>query len=168
MTAASWAKICSVRIMGRDPLVSQSQSYFTTVGLLPISSSWCQVPCDSSWAETFLQLISWGHSPYVTSSLTRRWICPYEYAWPFVKFTYRTYSILLKILPCALYTSPLSVQALQSRSCLSYVSYSTTAVGTWSFLVLARTAQKIPITTALLLLRACLFRPLSDGSFAIV
>jgi hypothetical protein len=45
----------------------------------------------------------------------------------FVKFTYRTCSILLKILPFALYTSRLSVQASQSRPCLSYVSYIKTA-----------------------------------------
>jgi hypothetical protein len=31
--------------------------------------------------------------------------------------------MLLKILPFVLHTSPLSVQALQSRSCVSYVSY---------------------------------------------
>jgi hypothetical protein len=37
-----------------------------------------------------------------------------EYAWPFVKCTFRTYSMLLKILPFALHTSPLSVQALRS------------------------------------------------------
>jgi hypothetical protein len=47
----------------------------------------------------------------------------YEYAWPFVKCTYRIYSMLLKTLPFALYTSPLSVQAFQSRSCLSYLCY---------------------------------------------
>jgi hypothetical protein len=49
----------------------------------------------------------------------------YIYAWRFVKCTYRTYGVLLKILPFA--RSPLSVQALQDRSCLSYVSYATTA-----------------------------------------
>jgi hypothetical protein len=47
----------------------------------------------------------------------------YEYAWLFVKCTFRTYNMLLKILPFALHTSPMSVQALQSISCLSYVSY---------------------------------------------
>jgi hypothetical protein len=36
----------------------------------------------------------------------------------FVKCTYRIYSMLLKILPFALLTNPLSVQALHSRSCL--------------------------------------------------
>jgi hypothetical protein len=35
--------------------------------------------------------------------------------------------MLLRILPFALYRSPLSVQALQSTSCQSYVSYATTA-----------------------------------------
>jgi hypothetical protein len=44
-----------------------------------------------------------------------------------VKCMYRTYSMLLIIPPFALHTSPLSVQALQSRSCLSYVSYATMA-----------------------------------------
>jgi hypothetical protein len=38
-----------------------------------------------------------------------------EYAWPFVKCTYRTCSMLLKVLPFALYTSPLSVQCLHSK-----------------------------------------------------
>jgi hypothetical protein len=51
----------------------------------------------------------------------------YEYAWPFVKCMYRTYSMLSKIFPFALYTSSVSVQALQSRSCLPYVFYATTA-----------------------------------------
>jgi hypothetical protein len=41
----------------------------------------------------------------------------------FVKCTYRIYSMLLKTLPCALYTrrSPMSVQVLQSRPCLAYL-----------------------------------------------
>jgi hypothetical protein len=51
----------------------------------------------------------------------------YEYAWPFVKCTYRTYNMLLKIFPFALYTCPMSIQALQCRSCLYYLSYATTA-----------------------------------------
>jgi hypothetical protein len=52
----------------------------------------------------------------------------YEYAWPFVKCTYRTYSMLWKILPLELYTSPLSIQPLQSGSFLSDVSYATTVI----------------------------------------
>jgi hypothetical protein len=47
---------------------SLSQSYFTTGGLLPISSSWPQ-------ARFFFQLNTCGRSPYVTSSLTREWVC---------------------------------------------------------------------------------------------
>jgi hypothetical protein len=37
------------------------------------------------------------------------------------------HSMLLKILAFVLYASPLSVQVLQSRSCLSYLSSATTA-----------------------------------------
>jgi hypothetical protein len=57
-----------------------------------------------------------------------RWtLVSYEYAWSFVKCTFCTCSMLLKILWFALHTSPLTIQALQSRSCLSYVSYATGA-----------------------------------------
>jgi hypothetical protein len=76
----------------------------------------------------FLQLNSCGHSPYVTSPLEKMGLALMNSAWPFFKCTYRTYSMLLKILPFALYRSPLSVKALQSISCLSYVSYATMAV----------------------------------------
>jgi hypothetical protein len=38
-----------------------------------------------------------GNSSYVTSSLTRRCFCLLWYAWPFVKGTFHTYSMLLKI-----------------------------------------------------------------------
>jgi hypothetical protein len=40
-----------------------------------------------------------GHNPYVTSSLTRRWVCLLWICLSYVKCTYRTYSVLLKILP---------------------------------------------------------------------
>jgi hypothetical protein len=52
---------------------SQSQSYFTTGGLPPISSS-CRQARWSPGPEIF-SLNSCGNSPYVTSSLTRRWVC---------------------------------------------------------------------------------------------
>jgi hypothetical protein len=52
----------------------KSQSYFTTGGLSPISSSWCQAPSVSQ-PEIFFQLNLCGQSPYVTSSLMRRWVC---------------------------------------------------------------------------------------------
>jgi hypothetical protein len=68
----------------------------------------------------FFQLNPCGHRPYVTPSLTRGWVCLFH-AWPFSKCTCHTYSLLLKILPFALYTSTVSIQALQSRSC--YLTY---------------------------------------------
>jgi hypothetical protein len=40
-----------------------------------------------------LQLNSWGHSPYVTSSLTRGWVFPLWICFAFVKRSYRTYGI---------------------------------------------------------------------------
>jgi hypothetical protein len=46
----------------------------------------------------------------------------YEYAWPLVKCTYRTYGMLSQILLFELFTS----QDLQSKSCLSYVSHAPT------------------------------------------
>jgi hypothetical protein len=49
---------------------SQSQSYFTTGGLPPISSSWWQAPWVSRPGFFFIC----GHSHYVTSSLTRGFI----------------------------------------------------------------------------------------------
>jgi hypothetical protein len=68
---------------------SQSQSYFTTGCLLPISSSW------PSWHQShdqrlFSQLNSCDNSHYVTSALKKRRVCLYEYsyAWSFVKHTF--------------------------------------------------------------------------------
>jgi hypothetical protein len=57
-------------------------------------------------------LDSTPHYAKLTLSLMRRWVCLLWIGFAFVKCTYRTYSMLLKILPFALYTSPLSVQAL--------------------------------------------------------
>jgi hypothetical protein len=76
----------------------------------------------------FLQLNPYGHNPGVTSSLTREWVCLLWICLAFVKCTCRTYSMILvlKILPFTIYTSPLSVQAFQSISCLSYLHYATT------------------------------------------
>jgi hypothetical protein len=105
---------------------SQSQSYFTTGGL-PQLSSWCQAPWSSRPDFLLLQLNPYGHNPYITPFLTRGWVCLLWRVLAFVKCGYRTYNILLKILPFPLYTSPLSIQALESRSCLSYLYYATTA-----------------------------------------
>jgi hypothetical protein len=54
--------------------------------------------------QIFFQLNLCSYRMSVTSSLTR--ICL-----AFVKCTYRTYNMLLKILPFAIYASSLSVQA---------------------------------------------------------
>jgi hypothetical protein len=54
---------------------SQSQSYFTTGGLLPISSSWHRAPWDSRPEFISPHFNTCGHSPYITSSLTRGWVC---------------------------------------------------------------------------------------------
>jgi hypothetical protein len=54
---------------------SQSQSYFTTGGLPPISSSWRQAPWDLRHSNFIFQRNTCGYSPYVTSTLTRGWVC---------------------------------------------------------------------------------------------
>jgi hypothetical protein len=76
-----------------------------------------------SMTRNFFQLNSCGNSPYVKPIAT----VSYQYAWIFVKSIFRTYNMLLAILPFVLQTSSLSVQALQNRSCLTYVSYAITA-----------------------------------------
>jgi hypothetical protein len=95
------------------------KSYFATGDLPPISSSWRQASSDSQPEFSFAS-DTYGHSPYVTSSVTRGWGCLLWIFLAFVKGTYRTCSMLLNILPFAQYISPLSVHALQSRSCLFY------------------------------------------------
>jgi hypothetical protein len=66
--------------------------------------------------QRFFQLNPCGHCLNVTFYLTSGSVCLLWIGLAIVKCTYRTYSMLLKLLPCALYASPLSVQALQSRS----------------------------------------------------
>jgi hypothetical protein len=53
---------------------SDSQSYFTTGGLSPISSSWRQTPWDLR-PKIFFQLNPCGYKPYATSSLMRGCVC---------------------------------------------------------------------------------------------
>jgi hypothetical protein len=67
-----------------------------------------------------------GHCPCVTSSLTRRWACVLSICLAFVKSTYSTYGMLLKILPFTIYrpTSALSVQCLKCILCPSYLALS--------------------------------------------
>jgi hypothetical protein len=84
----------------------QGQTYFTTGGLLPISSSWRQAP----WGSRPDIFFNWTLAAIVIMKhpLWREHrFAPCEYAWPFVKCTYGTYSMLMKVLPVALYTSPL-------------------------------------------------------------
>jgi translation elongation factor EF-Tu-like GTPase len=52
----------------------QGQGYFTTDSLPPISSSRRRAPWDSR-PEFFSHLNTCGHSPYITTSLTRGWVC---------------------------------------------------------------------------------------------
>jgi hypothetical protein len=52
----------------------QTKYYFSTSGLPSISSSRRQTPWDSR-PETFFQLNPYSNSSYVTSFLTRRWVC---------------------------------------------------------------------------------------------
>jgi hypothetical protein len=55
----------------------ERESYFTTVGLPPISSSWRRAPWDSR-PEYFLRLNTCSHSPYVTPSLMSGWVCCFQ------------------------------------------------------------------------------------------
>jgi hypothetical protein len=57
--------------------LSQSKSYFTTGGLPPVSSFWLRAPWDSR-PDFFSQLNTCCHSPYITSPLTRGWVCHLE------------------------------------------------------------------------------------------
>jgi hypothetical protein len=56
-------------------LLLQSQSYFMTGGLSPISLSWHHAPSDSWHSNFTFQLNTCGYSPYATSFLTRGWVC---------------------------------------------------------------------------------------------
>jgi hypothetical protein len=51
---------------------SQSQSYFATGGLSPIRLG--AEPLETH-GQNFSQMNTCGHSPYITSSLTRGWVC---------------------------------------------------------------------------------------------
>jgi hypothetical protein len=103
--------------------ISQSQSYIMTGGLPPINSSSRQAPWGLR-SETFLFPTEPSRLTSLCNTLSDEKIgLSVMNTLGLVKCTYLTCSVLLKILPFALYTSPQSVQALQSRSCLSHVSY---------------------------------------------
>jgi hypothetical protein len=93
----------------------------------------------------FFQLNSYGNRPYVTSSLTRRWGCLLWICLAFRQLYLSHITCYWKFLPFAFYTSPLSVQALQSRSCLYYVSYATTAATVTSTVVNLTTTKFKPL-----------------------
>jgi hypothetical protein len=87
-------------------------------------------PLETNDQRFFLQLNSCGHIPYITFFLMRRWV--FLSAWPLS-------SVLIShvVLRFALYTSPLPVQASQSRSSLSHLSYDGPI-----YVATGRTAQK--------------------------
>jgi hypothetical protein len=107
---------------------TQSQSYFTTGGLPPINSSRCHAPWKSR-SDYFFFFATAPLRPYsLRNTLSdERLGLSLMNMLGLVKCTYRTYSMLLKILACALYISPLSVQVSQSGSSLPYLSLATTA-----------------------------------------
>jgi hypothetical protein len=91
-------------------------------GLPPIGSSWRQAPRDSR-PETSFQLNTCCRSLYVTSFLTRRWVCLLWICLAFVKCMHRIYSMLLSILDFALYTSATIDLAKQIISNLLILRY---------------------------------------------
>jgi hypothetical protein len=88
-----WSKI-KVKIKGTLRLAVYRQS--VRPGVKPLETH------DQRFYFIFLQLNPCIHSPHVTSSLTRRWVCLLWICFSFVKCTYHKYSMLLKILPCAI------------------------------------------------------------------
>jgi hypothetical protein len=99
---------------------SQSQSYFTTGGSPPISSSWHQASWDS-WPEIFLtKLNSWGHSVHVMSSLTRESFC-------LLWMCLGLWSICIAHMAChwKFFLSHYKQVLCQSRLCKAYHAYFT-------------------------------------------
>jgi hypothetical protein len=87
-------------------------------------------PLDDHDQRFFFQLNSCGHSPHVTSSLMVGWVCLLWICLALSSVHITHLACYWKVCINALYASPLSVQALQSRSCFSYLSDATTAA--WS------------------------------------
>jgi hypothetical protein len=103
VTVTLWLAVqCQSVHLGAKPLEDQDQRFFF-----------------------FLQLNPCGLSPYITSSLMRRWVCLLWRGFAFVKCTHHTYSMLLKNLPCASYTSPVSRDFAEQIKCI--LSYATVA-----------------------------------------
>jgi hypothetical protein len=89
---------------------------FTLSQRLDLNRLWLLPHCNSL---SFVRISTWTTN-FVHTTL-RVGLDDYKYASSIVRCTFRTYSMLLKVLAFALHTSPVSVQALQSGSCLSNV-----------------------------------------------
>jgi hypothetical protein len=74
-TRIKFLKCCSEKFMFQRVKYVQSQSYLTTGGLQPISSSWRKTPWDPRPVFNSFQLNTCSFIPYVTSSLMRAWFC---------------------------------------------------------------------------------------------
>jgi hypothetical protein len=157
---------------------SQSHSYFTTADLSRINSSWRQSPWGSR-PVIFFQLNTCGHSPYVTSSLARGWVSRLQLLLTFAR------AVILKsessethdhVLLSQIRDSPnLEGQVpvfISPRGRMAQVytvtglhfvaSYDSQVFDTSLY---SLNAERALLLTDLLLLRACLLRPLpSNGS----
>jgi hypothetical protein len=100
----------------------KSQSYFTTGGLWPISLSWHQAP----WGSP--QLNPCGHSLYVTSSLTRKWVCLLWTCLAFLSSVSHIQHAIENSSLCTIYKSPVSPGfVMQIMPILCILCYN----GTW-------------------------------------
>jgi hypothetical protein len=100
---------------------SYNHSYFTTGRLPPLVSCWHLVHWGSRPFILCLQINPCGHSPYITPSLTRKWVCFLTISVAFVNCTQHTYSMLLKFVLCALHIGPVSVQTCNAD--IDYITY---------------------------------------------
>jgi hypothetical protein len=87
---------------------SESQIYFTTGGLPPISSSWRQAPWDPRLVTLFFQLNICGYSLYVTSLWREDGSVVYHCCWasPAQSFSGPSPAGLMTILYCLRFETP--------------------------------------------------------------
>jgi hypothetical protein len=112
----------------------QSQSYFTTGGLPPVSLFWSQAPWDSR-PEIIFQLNPCGHSSYVIFSLTRRWLCLLYLAFLQAYISHIEHVIENSFLHTAYKSSDSTGFAKQIMPILSILCYNGSLV-TWTFVSL--------------------------------
>jgi hypothetical protein len=103
---------------------SQNQSYFTTGGLPPNSSSSCQAPRYSR-PEIFFQPNPCGYSPYITSSLIKSLVC---LLWICLVFR-QVYVSLNSCFHCPFYNTSARTNRKHSSSIVGPIS----SVGTYLF-----------------------------------